>query len=86
MKPQSSFDDRARFNWGYHDARFDLKHHLTNRKWISPGTVANDGNRPLPWHDNAYCEGYSRGMESEIGNSEHTLSSWAWLDYAARRA
>jgi len=85
MKIQSKFDDRVRFNWGYHDARFDLKHNMDNREAIAPGTISPSGNRPLPWQDRAYCEGYHRGLESNLSSEEHSLSSWAWIEYAKTR-
>ena len=78
-------DDRVRFNWGYHDARFDIQHRLVNRERIKPGTIAVDGQRPLNWDDRSYCEGYHRGLESDLDNPEHKLSTWAWLDYAQVR-
>lgn len=77
------FEDRIRFNWGYHDARFDAKNHLTNRETINPGRIDPGGQRPLPWKDEAYCEGYIRGYESNLEDADHRLSNGAWANYQA---
>ena len=73
MKTQNKdqFEDRIRFNWGYHDARHDRRE----------GYRRNLTDRALPQQDKAYCEGYWRGIESDLNSENHKLSNWAWAEY-----
>jgi hypothetical protein len=75
------FEDRVRFNWGYHDARFDIKHNRPNRETVTQPQPF--GVNPLPWNDKPYCEGYIRGFESNINDEAHRYSQWAWDDYTS---
>jgi hypothetical protein len=61
------FGPRARFNWGYHDARWDRERQIDRRA---------GGAFPLP-KDKPYCDGYAAGHAS--GNDpEDRLSTNAW--------
>lgn len=52
---KSTFPDGMRFNWGKHDAEFDIKHHHPVR--YLPTTFHQS--RPLPSWDKVYCKGYA---------------------------
>lgn len=84
----TGFAPRVRFNWGYHDARWDRKFHAPNRESIvGCGDGSSNGpGRPLP-NDAAYCAGYHYGNLSDLNApytdiqdaQTHSLSTWAWL-------
>ena len=80
MITQCRFDDRTRFNWGFHDATFDGVQGWPDRR-VDPSLPGTNLRRPLPADDFAYCSGYSAGWESwlKLGIREES-SERAWLN------
>lgn len=72
------FNDRTRFNWGFHDATLDAEQGWPNRTLTAEGPAIS---RPLP-NDPAYCEGYRRGQQSfaKLGKRDET-SEAAWVEF-----
>lgn len=74
-KEKELFPDRVRFNWGYHDAQFDIKRGCTRRlseKSHNIGYVGKD-------FDAAYYYGYkSRLEENKNGIKYNNSSNNAW--------
>ena len=72
------FDDRIRFNWGFHDATLDMERGWPNRL-VNPkmfGTL-----RPMP-DDTAYKAGYAAGVESFRATGVRVESSEpAWIKH-----
>ena len=59
QKPfKSSFSDDIRRSWGYSDAKDDIKYKRPIR--YLPTSFTQD--RPLPYWDKAYCDGYKNGL------------------------
>lgn len=74
------FGPRIRFNWGYHDARYDKERGHTDRRTLT-GQDTKTGMYPLPKdtpHHQHYAAGYGHGWESDLKNPEHELSTHAW--------
>lgn len=73
------FNDRTRFNWGFHDATLDAAEGWPDRTQI---VDAKGLRRPLPADDAAYCEGYRRGLASyaKLGRREES-SEAAWNEF-----
>ena len=62
------FSDRVRFNWGYHDAAFELK----------TGIVRPNAKFRLPNNDKAYCDGYAEGLHDAKNGNYRDDSTLAW--------
>jgi hypothetical protein len=65
------FDDRVRFNWGFHDAQHDLSMGWPNRVTL---TAPEGGHNPLP-PDVAYCDGYRAGLADYVATGKRNESS-----------
>jgi len=75
---EPQFEDRIRFNWGYHDAAFDV--HRGN-----PRLTGSPGQQSLTYvsrqHDIAYYEGYIRGVADAKTGVCTDDSTAAWQAY-----
>lgn len=79
----AKFSDRTRFNWGYHDARFEILRNLPSRVGVHEVTIIQGGRVfPLPDSDPAYAAGYrsARAM-ADRGDTLSELSSAAWVEF-----
>jgi len=74
------FNDRIRFNWGYHDAASDVAHGRPRCTGLfgqqSPNYVSRQ-------YDAAYYEGYVRGLADARHGAYEGNSEAAWLAYHA---
>jgi hypothetical protein len=75
-KPQ--FEDRVRFNWGYHDSRVE---HARNQPRILEYSSKSDIRHVSIKRDAVYFHGYRLGRRHHWDNVPHTTSDSAWVEY-----
>ena len=68
------FDDRVRFNWGFHDAAYDA---ARNEPRITHSMI-HDVRHVSPSFDKAYHDGYEHGLEYMRLNLATNSSEPAW--------
>lgn len=77
-KQKPFFEDRIRFNWGYHDAAHDVMRGLYRCTGLygpqSPQYVSRQ-------YDAAYYEGYVRGIRDARNGAYAQNSEPAWQEY-----
>lgn len=80
---------RVRFNWGFHDATFDVEHKLDDRRNLKAGETRRGGAGPLDRTTplgKAYAAGYEAGQEAmktakkRPESSEPAWRKWMQLD------
>jgi hypothetical protein len=77
-KKKVQFEDRIRFNWGYHDSRVE---HAENRPRVLEYTSKSDIKHVSIKRDAAYFHGYRLGRRHHWDNVPHTTSDQAWSQY-----
>jgi hypothetical protein len=72
------FEDRVRFNWGYHDSRCE---HARNQPRALEYSAKSDINHVSIKRDAAYFHGYRLGKEHYLADIPHTDSNQAWQEF-----
>jgi hypothetical protein len=76
----SGFDDRVRFNWGYHDAASDAKRGQARKTVLNGGQDVRTVSREF---DEAYYDGYLAGLRHWNDWEYNGDSTAAWNDRTA---
>lgn len=82
-KQASKFENRVRFNWGYHDAAFAVKHGLDNAAknfGFGPafGTMESVRDVLAKHHDPIYAQGWQQGLMDAQDGTYANDSEAAW--------
>lgn len=81
------FSDRVRFNWGFHDACFDVEQGGIGGKGARiTHSDKQDLRHVSPSFDKAYHAGYEFGLEYKRMHLGTSSSRCAWLEHNGKAA